>query len=119
MVAVLALPYNDAVISPNIFTEPVILLLPLKIKLPVFFTLAERSGLTTSTAALPDCLIYISPSGTLIPICPISNDAVDGETPGVKLLMCNTFGDIDYKYMLNCVCTFGFFIIYFFIIKNL
>ena len=117
MVAVVALPYNDAVISPNIFTEPVILLLPLKIKFPVFFTLAERSGLTTS-APLPDCLIYARPSGTLIPICPISNDAVDGETPGVKLLMCNTFGDIDYKYMLNCVCTFRFFIIYFFIIKN-
>jgi hypothetical protein len=81
------------VIPLTTFKEPEITLLPFKIKLPVFFTLAESSGLTTSTP-LPDCLINTKLSGTLMAICPTSNDAVVGEVPGVKLLMCSTFGDI-------------------------
>jgi hypothetical protein len=51
----------------------------------------------------------------LIPICPTSNDAVDGEAPGVKLLMCNTFGDIVYKYMLECISRLWIFILFIFL----
>ena len=87
--------------------DPVTIKLPDNLKFPLLFEF-ETSADSIVSAALPDFLKNIRPSGTLIASSPTPRDAVVGIDPVVKLLKCIMFCGIIYKYCTICVSTYFF-----------